>query len=199
MELRLGESFGVLWAIPWEDDLYSAILRARGCVQFSDGSLHASQVMERVVRAAEFYKLDEFAFVCGDSPLVDPLVIEHMWECLNGNDFVYNVWPRGHRVLVAKTPAARKYADQITAAAEHAFAGLQEEHDIKLTRFKADKTFIDFSLDTFSDLKFIRSLLREGGDIGKRLEDWVRIGTDIINRYPHFREKFVTEDPSISA
>lgn len=186
-----------IWALPDGDDLYYGILAAREYRVCAPWGPEPNDVLRRVIDVAKIFTLPEFAFVCGDSPLIDGDILENMWDTLNGQDMVYNVGPRGMRILIAKTEAAIKFQEMIDSQHEHAFSLLQQELPVKYTRFTVDKSRHDFSLDTKEDLEFLRAVLYEAGPDAK-LGDYLAAADSVVSCDPQFKERRVAlENPDV--
>jgi len=87
------------------------------------GSLQ--NVAERVLEAAQEYKADAFVRVSGDSPLIDPRLIDYAVEVFRAHDYdvVTNVFPRtfpsGQSVEVVRTASlAEAYSGGLTTFEE---------------------------------------------------------------------------------
>ena len=95
-----------------DDELVKYLKKIK--IKFYRGSL--DNVAERFVKAAETQKTNFFLRVNGDSPLIDPKLIDHVISIFKknmNNDIVTNVFPRtfpkGQSVEIIRTKVLKKY------------------------------------------------------------------------------------------
>lgn len=132
------------------------------------GSLE--NVAERFKDAAENYKLDAFVRICGDSPLIDPqLVDEHVQLFRQGAvDLVTNVanrtFPRGQSVEVLSTEVYCQTVEKMNLPQhfEHVtryFYDHSDEFAIKEIKCPLECNDANFVIDTPADFERITALI----------------------------------------
>ena len=133
------------------------------------GSLE--NVAERFNNAAKKYKLDAFVRICGDSPLLDPqLVDEHVQLFRQGAvDLVTNVanrtFPHGQSVEVLSTEVYCQTVDKMNLPQhfEHVtryFYDYPDEFVIKEIKCPIECNDANFVIDTPEDLQRISNLIK---------------------------------------
>ena len=132
------------------------------------GSL--KDVANRILIAATNYKTDAFVRINGDSPLMDPKVIEEGIEIYqNGNyDLVTNVFPRsfpiGQSVEVIRTKTFEYVYEKMSSSDhfEHVTKYFYDNPDeFKIKNFKNDQDLNSYRLvvDTPEDLDCIKKII----------------------------------------
>jgi len=128
------------------------------------GSLN--NVALRLYNAAKKYRLNFFMRISGDSPLIDPQIINRAIEIFSKNrniDLVTNVFPRtfssGQSVEIIKTKLLESYIAKMNATEkEHVTSFFYSNYKkFKIINFKNKnsqkyKKNLKFSVDTKSDL-----------------------------------------------
>ncbi len=100
------------------------------CVDIYRGSLN--NVAERFVAACDFFKVDSFVRICGDSPFIDPSIVSEAVDIFSSSNFdlVTNVqkrtFPKGQSVEVVKLDAIKRVINSNNLTCEHL------EHPTKL-------------------------------------------------------------------
>ncbi len=181
----LGRENEIHFGCPWGDDAMAKEIEDNMQKLYwdRDGNLP----LMRAVAFGEYYELDYFVFVCGDSPLLDQGTLDRLWKVEGLADFVFMQGPSGFRAKLINTRAARLWLDHVREQEEHAFSGLMNPHALT-TSLLWDHTGSQhkYSLDTNEDLFFIREVLRRSGAHAglARLNDAADF---IINNYSHLR------------
>lgn len=143
------------------------------------GSLE--NVIDRFINSCERYKSDHFVRICGDSPLIDPNLIDYAISISKNLEFdvITNVqprsYPKGQSVELIKLKSLQKlYMENLNSEEkEHVTKGFyQRKEDYKIINFKSSKksfSNIQLSVDTEEDFKKIEALincsLNENGDL----------------------------------
>ncbi len=146
----------------YDDNLISYLKKKR--INFFRGNLE--NVAMRLYKTAKTNKAKSFVRISGDSPLIDPKLIDKAIEIsLREKDFdiITNVFPRtfpkGQSVEVIKTSILKKYSKN--------FSKLDKEHvtkyfydnsnyfQIKNFKFNGKNKIMKLSIDTKKDLKDI--------------------------------------------
>tara|TARA_B100000579_G_C22835484_1_gene858473 strand:+ start:2152 stop:2829 length:678 start_codon:yes stop_codon:yes gene_type:complete len=100
------------------------------CVDIYRGSLN--NVAERFVAACDFFKVDSFVRICGDSPFIDPSIVSEAVDIFSSSNFdlVTNVqkrtFPKGQSVEVVKLDTIKRVINSNNLTCEHL------EHPTKL-------------------------------------------------------------------
>ena len=145
-----------------DDNLISYLKKNR--IKFFRGDLE--NVAMRLYKTAKINKAKSFVRVSGDSPLIDPRLIDKAIKIsrkVKEYDIITNVFPRtfpkGQSVEVIKTSILKKYSKN--------FSKLDKEHvtkyfydnsnffQIKNFRFNGKNKIMKLSIDTKKDLKDI--------------------------------------------
>ena len=139
------------------------------------GSL--DDVASRFLGASDAYGLDAFVRVCGDSPLLDPAVVDFGARTFREveADLVTNCFPRsfpgGQSVEVVRASAFRSARARMTSAAhfEHVTAFFYEhrrEYRIhNFTNPAGDQSDIDLSVNTSAQMALFERLVDRGEDV----------------------------------
>ena len=138
-------------------------------VQYYRGSL--SNVAQRVFETAEYQKKKNFLRINGDSPLIDPVIIDRAISIFNKNkdyDLISNVFPRtfpkGQSVEIIRTRVLKKYLKNMNKFdKEHVTQYFYKNSEIFLIKNfvskrknKLIKTAIDSKRDLVNILKNIK-------------------------------------------
>jgi spore coat polysaccharide biosynthesis protein SpsF len=138
------------------------------------GSL--GDVAGRFLEACEFYELDAFVRICGDSPLLDAALIDRgVQEFLeSGADVVTNVSPRtfpaGQSVEVVRTTVFRDACARMTRVEhfEHVTGFLyQHAREYRVHNFTnpaGNESEIDLSVNTPAGMSLFERLIEHGED-----------------------------------
>lgn len=184
---RLAAQNDIHFACPWGDDAMAKQIKERMLNLYWDRN--GNLPLMRAVAFGEYYELEHFVFVCGDSPLLDQQTLDRLWHQQGKAPFVFMEGPSGFRAKLIETAAARRWLDHCREQEEHAFSGL-------MTPFKAETITLydysegkhNFSLDTSEDLFFIKEVLRRTGPDADLRE--LGIAADhVVNNYPHLRTR----------
>jgi spore coat polysaccharide biosynthesis protein SpsF len=128
-------------------------------------------VANRAIDAAIFHDLDWFARINGDSPFVEPDLLEKAVSIVTHNqklDFVTNLYPRtypyGVAVELIRTEAYRRLYHRLGAGfeTEHMTKSLYDNiSQLKYVNIASEAAKIStqrFTIDTQDDLKFMQSI-----------------------------------------
>jgi spore coat polysaccharide biosynthesis protein SpsF (cytidylyltransferase family) len=153
-----------------DDDAVAAFCAERG-TRCHRGPL--DDVARRMADAAGDW--EAFVRVNGDSPLLDPALVDHgvrLYRASGDVDLVSNVWPRrsfprGQSVEVVRTAVLRAALDELDAdGREHVTLRLYDRSGVRVLGFAAEHDASDRSLalDTPQDAERLRELVGiEGG------------------------------------
>ena len=99
------------------DDLIQTYCESEG-IKFFRGDLN--NVASRFVQAGDFFNEDKFIRLCGDSPLIDPEIINHAIEISNEYpqfDLVTNIqkrtFPKGQSVEIVKIESLKRLLKKV--------------------------------------------------------------------------------------
>ncbi len=187
MAKRLGQENDIHFGCPWGDDAMAKEIKDN--MQHLYWDRFGDMPLMRAVCFGEFYKLDYFVFVCGDSPLLDQETLDRLWRQKGKGDFIFMEGPRGFRAKLIRTEAAREWVEHCRAQEEHAFSGLMTPFSFEThTLHDFTEGRHNYSLDTSEDLFFLREVLRRSGpDAGLRE---LGIAADsVVDHYPHLRTR----------
>ena len=145
-----------------DDNLISYLKKKR--IKFFRGNLE--NVAMRLYKTAKTNKAKSFVRISGDSPLIDPKLIDKVIEIsLREKDFdiITNVFPRtfpkGQSVEVIKTSLIKKYSKNFSKLdKEHVtkyFYDNSNRFQIKNFKFNGKNKIMKLSIDTKKDLKDI--------------------------------------------
>ena len=145
-----------------DDNLISYLKKKR--IKFFRGNLE--NVAMRLYKTAKTNKAKSFVRISGDSPLIDPKLIDKVIEIsLREKDFdiITNVFPRtfpkGQSVEVIKTSLIKKYSKNFSKLdKEHVtkyFYDNSNRFQIKNFKFNGKNKIMKLSIDTKKDLKEI--------------------------------------------
>jgi spore coat polysaccharide biosynthesis protein SpsF len=128
-------------------------------------------VLDRVLRAAEQYKVKIIVEVTGDCPLIDPLIVDRVVEAYQNNrvDYVSNVlkrtYPRGLDVQVFSTALLKKVAGLTRDPVDHEHVSLYiYSHPESFTLMNVDSGLAEkyrevrLTVDTKEDFNLIREI-----------------------------------------
>jgi len=150
------------------DDLIDIFAKKEGISCFR-GSLE--NVIDRFIKSCEKFNSPYFVRICGDSPLIDPKLIDRAISISKDNNFdiISNVekrtFPKGQSVELVKLDSLKKlYQEDLSSnEKEHVTRGFyQRKNNYKIVNFKSsNKIFskIQLSVDTKDDFKKIESLI----------------------------------------
>lgn len=163
----------------YDDNLISYLKKKR--INFFRGNLE--NVAMRLYKTAKTNKAKSFVRISGDSPLIDPKLIDKAIEIsLREKDFdiITNVFPRtfpkGQSVEVIKTSILKKYSKN--------FSKLDKEHvtkyfydnsnyfQIKNFKFNGKNKIMKLSIDTKKDLKDILKKFNKKKFINYSINIW---------------------------
>ena len=145
-----------------DDNLISYLKKKR--IKFFRGNLE--NVAMRLYKTAKLNKAKSFVRISGDSPLIDPKLIDKVIEISLREkyfDIITNVFPRtfpkGQSVEVIKTSLIKKYSKNFSKLdKEHVTKYFYDNSNyflIKNFRFNGKNKMIKLSIDTKKDLKDI--------------------------------------------
>ncbi len=145
-------------------------------IKFFRGSLN--NVASRLLSAANKFKSKYFIRICGDSPLIDPQIIDRMINIstskskrnydLFSNRLDKSI-PSGQRVEIIKTKSMQEAYKKFFKKGhyEHVtsyFYENKKKFKIFYTSFKRNKTKIKLSVDTVRDLNKVKKLVSKLGN-----------------------------------
>ena len=152
------------------------------------GSLN--NVLERYCKAFDFFG-EEFAFrICGDSPLIDPKLIEKAYELsiLNKVDLITNLNPRsfpnGQSIEIISKKGLNKLKDYNLneEQIEHVTLGFYKyAEDFKIINFLSNRNISNYkkhTVDTYEDFLTIQNLISNNDNVIDL--DWYQI-SNILN------------------
>ena len=145
-----------------DDNLISYLKKKR--IKFFRGNLE--NVAMRLYKTAKLNKAKSFVRISGDSPLIDPKLIDKVIEISLREkyfDIITNVFPRtfpkGQSVEVIKTSLIKKYSKNFSKLdKEHVtkyFYDNSNRFQIKNFKFNGKNKIMKLSIDTKKDLKDI--------------------------------------------
>jgi spore coat polysaccharide biosynthesis protein SpsF (cytidylyltransferase family) len=151
------------------DDAVAALCAAHGtpCVRGPH-----EDVAARVALAAREHRLDAFVRVSGDSPLIDPAIVDRAVARYRAGDadLVTNVRPRsfppGQSVEVVRTLTFLSLVPRMTTEEEREHVTpLLYESGLRIARIEASRDYGDLALtvDTAEDLARLDALIRRVG------------------------------------
>ena len=139
-------------------------------IQCFRGSLH--NVLNRYIKACDFYNLQSFIRISGDSPLIDPTLIENLIKISNEGeyDLVSNVkdrtYPKGQSIEIIKVDALNRLSKikLDKAEREHVTLGIYRNEyrfKIKSISWNEDEKYdrIQLSVDSEYDMRLIEKIL----------------------------------------
>lgn len=149
------------------DDAIATFAEARGVLCFR-GPLE--DVARRLLMAAEEQEATAIVRISGDSPLIDPVLVDRAVRLYGGRsvDVVTNVHPRtfpkGQSVEVIEISALRRAVDQMATAhhREHVTSYIYENEDVfVICSFMSEdpRPDVQLSIDTAEDLARCRAIL----------------------------------------
>lgn len=139
-------------------------------IKFFRGS--ENNVLQRVVRASEKYKIKNIVSICGDNPILDPFIVldmikihkKYKYDCVT-NSFEKS-FPRGmDSVIISqkllkeslKKGSSKLYKEHVTLYANH------NQKKFKVKNYKAHKFLhwpqLSVSLDEIDDFKLIKKII----------------------------------------
>ena len=134
------------------------------------GSLN--NVIERFLNACKMYEIDYFIRICGDSPLIDPALIDRAISISHKIDFdiITNTkkrtFPKGQSVELIKVEALKKlFKENLNnSEKEHVTQGFyNREKKYKIINFESNNkrlSQLQLSIDTKEDFKKIERLIK---------------------------------------
>ena len=134
------------------------------------GSL--KNVILRFIETCNNYKASTFIRICGDSPIIDPKIIDEAIKISEENNFdvITNVakrtFPKGQSVEIIKLSALKKlYEERLTPnEKEHVTAGFYNRKDkFSILNFESNEEKfcnMQLSVDTYQDFKKIEYLIK---------------------------------------
>ena len=137
------------------------------------GSLN--DVVQRLHDAAKFKNCQKFLRICGDSPLIDPQIIDHAISLSKASEFdlVTNVFPRtfpkGQSVEIIKTSVLDRILNEnrSTSQMEHPTSFIYENFErFRICSFRSGGDFANcnHSIDNESDLKSANMVFKVNND-----------------------------------
>ena len=158
--LLQGNSIGVATSVETKDDKIEEFC-IKNNIQCYRGSLE--NVAKRMLDAAEYYNADAFVRINGDSPLLDPQIVEKAISIYkNGNyDLVTNTYPRsypiGQSVEVVRASTYKNAYNKMTTPHhfEHVTKYFYDHSDeFRINNFSHNKDLSNYRLvvDTPEDL-----------------------------------------------
>jgi spore coat polysaccharide biosynthesis protein SpsF (cytidylyltransferase family) len=150
-----------------EDDEVAAFASAAG-VSVQRGPL--ADVAGRVAAVAASFELDAVVRVSGDSPLLDPAIVDRaveLWEA-GGEDLVTNVFPRSFPVGQSVEVLSRDALERVAAEArdpddrEHVTSWIYANRDrFRIANFEheRDESRIRLAVDSAEDLRRIERIV----------------------------------------
>lgn len=169
---RSGLPVVVATSIESEDDLIEQFCLKQGTACFR-GEL--KNVAQRLLEAARSARADFFVRICGDSPVIDPRIIDRLVSAHDAAQYAVttNVFPRsypkGQSVEVVSCVAMEALCKRIEDAAdkEHVtryFYRHSDEFSIQNIAHNVDLSSLQLSVDTADDFFAINQLIRQYGD-----------------------------------
>jgi len=157
------------------------------------GSLN--NVATRMSKTVTHMGAAEFIRISGDSPLIDPSVIDHAVALFSlGNyDLVTNVlrrtFPKGQSVEVLKAETFHKLCRQMWGPLdqEHVTRLYYRDHvQLLIQDFRSDQDFGEeqFSVDTPEDLEIVKLLLKASNGEPPGWKDLVKLKNDLLVNLP---------------
>ena len=151
-----------------DDDPVAELAAARG-VAVHRGPL--ADVAGRMAAAAERFGLDALVRVSGDSPLLDPALVDRAVALFRAGeaDLVTNVWPRsfpvGQSVEVVSSAALRRVlaesadADDREHVTRHIYGNADRFRIVNFAREAGDASDVRLTLDTEDDLRRLEAIV----------------------------------------
>ncbi len=154
-----------------------------------------NNVATRMSKTVTHMGATEFIRISGDSPLIDPSVIDHAVALFSlGNyDLVTNVlhrtFPKGQSVEVLKAETFHKLCRQLwdTLDQEHVTRFYYRDHaQLLIQDFRADQNCGEekFSVDTPKDLEIVKLLLKASNGEPPGWKDLVKLKNDLLINLP---------------
>lgn len=134
------------------------------------GSLN--NVIQRMIEACSFYKSLSFIRICGDSPLIDPMILDQAIKISNEDnyDLVTNTakrtFPKGQSVELINLSALKKLnTEELTESEqEHVTKGFyRRKEKFNIINFESnagDYSKMQLSVDTYQDFRKIENLIK---------------------------------------
>jgi spore coat polysaccharide biosynthesis protein SpsF len=178
------------------DDVVEKLTRRLGvgCYRGSE-----DDVLDRVMKAAQFYNADIIVEITGDCPLIDPGVIDHLIEIFlrNSYDYVSNTlkqtYPNGLDAQVFSLKTLEEVAQLTQDPVDHEHVSLYiYEHPEKFSLFNLESDLpekyrdLRLTVDTIEDFELIRLIYEElyPGNPNFSLEDII----DLLDRKPDLKD-----------
>lgn len=157
-------------------------------INYYRGSLNNPS--KRILEAIKAFKADNFVRICGDSPLIDPEIIDKAVEIYRNNEFdlVTNTFPRsfpvGQSVEVIKTSTFKKAYNRMTKAEEFEHVTkyyYNHTNEFQIRNFQNERDLSNYRLvvDTPKDLKRMEKII---GSMTKPHTDYSL--DELIELYP---------------
>ena len=137
-------------------------IEQRGVLVFRGSS---TDLLDRAISCANAFRLDQFVRISGDSPFIDPRLIEHaLCKFFNNDvDLVTNVFPRtypmGVSVEILKIKALRRVLEQVSDPydREHLTSYFYKNAEtFNILNFRSSEenlSEVNLAVDTMDDLK----------------------------------------------
>jgi spore coat polysaccharide biosynthesis protein SpsF (cytidylyltransferase family) len=168
------------------DDPIVALCKEKGYV-FSRGSLH--NVADRFIKIATTYKANAFIRISGDSPFIDPALIDKavsIYNDMDNFDVVTNVFPRtfpkGQSVEIVRMSAMLNAYNKFHTSADYEhvtgfFYRNANQYIIKNMESGGTYSHLNMCVDTQEDMERMENLLKVPN---VHLSDWFSIARKLL-------------------
>lgn len=155
------------------------------------GSLN--NVLERFYNACIFFQEENFIRISGDSPLIDPRIIDKAYEIFSRNkvDLISNImkrsFPKGQSVELVSKDAIHKLRkfDLKDSELEHVTLGFYNNKDnFEIINFESEYincAMQQQSVDTYSDYLKLSNFIKQNKNVENL--SWIEIYNKIKNKY----------------
>lgn len=161
----------VATSIQRNDDIIESFCKEKG-IEFFRGDL--DNVSDRFYKVLMIQDAKSFVRINGDSPLIDPKIIDFAIDKFNGSDYdiITNVFPRtfpkGQSVEAVRTDAFIRLIDSglNSAQKEHVtkkFYDSPENYKILNFNSGGDYNYINMCIDNFSDKLRLEKVIEKAG------------------------------------
>lgn len=139
-------------------------------INFYRGSLH--NVIERMIEACQTFKSDYFIRVCGDSPIIDPNILDKAIMISKNKNFdlitntAKRTYPKGQSVEIIKLSSLKELNNKNLSAfeKEHVTVGFHSrKNEFSILNFESNEknlSNLQLSVDTYQDYKKIEHLIK---------------------------------------